>query len=88
MLLRGLAMNAKACIMRDMQTNLLNEIEYFMSETGMSEATFCRMVDNGRLFERLRTVGKRGRPGRVWPETEAEIRAFMIAFRMRQKGVA
>ena len=74
--------------MPPMRTNLLSDIEQFLAETGMSEATFCRMVDNGRLFERLRSVGKRGRPGRVWPETEAEIRAFMIAFRMRQKEVA
>lgn len=71
-----------------MRTNLLSDIEAFLAETSMSEATFCRMVDNGRLFERLRAVGKRGRPGRVWPETEAEIRAFMIAYKMRQREVA
>jgi len=77
--------NAKACIMGVMMSSLLNDIEEFLAETGMSEANFCRAVDNGRLFERLRSVGKRGRAGRVWPETETEIRAYMIAHRMRAK---
>lgn len=69
-----------------MSGSLLNEIEHFLSETGMSEAQFQRAVGNGRLFERLRTIGKRGRPGRVWPETEAQVRAFMIAERQRKSA--
>lgn len=32
---------------------------------------------NGRLVERLRAGRSNGRPARVWPETEIEIRAFM-----------
>jgi len=70
------------------QTNLLKDIEAFLAETGMSEPNFCRSVGNGRLFERLRGVGVRGKSGRVWPETEAEIRAFMIAHRRMEKASA
>ena len=64
-------------------TTLLSEIETFLAETGMSEAQFCRAVGNGRLFDRLRSVGKRGKPGRLWPETEAQVRAVMIAERRK-----
>jgi hypothetical protein len=64
-----------------MTTTLLTEIEDFLRETGMSEAQFCRAIGNGRLFERLRATGKRGKPGRLWPETEAQVRGFMIAER-------
>lgn len=64
-----------------MTNTLLSEIEAFLHETGMSEAQFCRAVGNGRLFERLRQIGKRGKPGRLWPETEAQVRGFMIAER-------
>lgn len=64
-----------------MNSTLLAEIERFLAETGMSEAQFCRAVGNGRLFERLRATGKRGKPGRLWPETEAQVRAVMIAER-------
>jgi hypothetical protein len=67
-----------------MTSNLLSEIEAFLRETGMSEAQFCRAVGNGRLFERLRAVGKRGKPGRVWPETEAQVRGFMISERRKK----
>lgn len=66
-----------------MNSTLLSEIEAFLRETGMSEAQFCRAVGNGRLFERLRAVGKRGKPGRVWPETEAQVRGFMISERRK-----
>lgn len=71
-----------------MSTPLLTEIEAFLAETGMSEAQFCRAVGNGRLFERLRIVGKRGKAGRVWPETEAQVRGFMIAERQRRRVAA
>jgi len=55
-----------------MSTKLLQEIEAFMAETGIGAFRFgLRAVGNGRLVERLRSGG------RVWPETEMEIRAFM-----------
>lgn len=62
-------------------TKLLAEIDAFLTEFGMSDFRFgllaCR---NGRLVERLR----QGR--RVWPETEAQIRAFMIERRRANKA--
>jgi hypothetical protein len=71
-----------------MDGTLISEIDKFLAETGMSEAAFCRAVGNGRLFERLRRIGKRGKPGRLWPENEMEIRAFMISHRAKRKEVA
>lgn len=70
-----------------MQT-LLTDIETFLAETGMSEASFCRAVGNGRLFERLRSIGKRGKAGRLWPENEMAVRAFMMAERAKRRDVA
>lgn len=67
---------------------LLSDIEEFLNETGMTEAQFCRAVGNGRLFDRLRRIGKRGKPGRLWPETEAEVRGFMIAERAKRRQAA
>ncbi len=59
-----------------MRTKLLQDIDAFLAETGIGEYMFgLRAVKNGRLVERLRA----GR--RIWPETEAEVRGFMIAQR-------
>jgi hypothetical protein len=68
-----------------MSGSLLSDIDAFLAETGMSEASFQRAVGNGRLFERLRSVGKRGKPGRVWPENEMAIRAFMMSERKKRR---
>lgn len=69
-------------------STLLSDIEQFLRETGMTEASFCRATGNGRLFQRLRSVGKRGKPGRLWPETEMQIRAFMMAERQKRAVAA
>lgn len=59
-----------------MTTHLLSEIDAFLAETGMSDYRFgIRAASNGRLLERLRERG------RVWPETEMKIRAFMLSAR-------
>lgn len=71
-----------------MHGDLISEIDKFLAETGMSEAAFCRAVGNGRLFERLRNIGKRGKPGRLWPENEMTIRAYMLAERSKRREVA
>jgi len=34
-------------------------------------------ANNGRLLERLRATRSNGKPTRVWPETEQQIRRFM-----------
>lgn len=68
-----------------MSTNLLPDIEKFLRETGMGEYRFGLLAaKNGRLLERLRAPRSNGRPARVWPETEVEIRAFMRAERTRR----
>lgn len=74
--------------MRCMNSTLLSDIEQFLADTGMSERAFSRAVGNGALFQRLRTTGKRGMPGRLWPETEAKVREFMQAERERRREVA
>jgi len=57
---------------------LLADINEFLKLTGIGDYQFgIRAVRNGRLMERLRS-GKR-----VWPETEAQIRGFMVAERAR-----
>lgn len=56
-------------------TTLLGEIEAFISRTGMGESYFGRLAaGNTELVARLR------RSGRVWPETEDRVRAFMKGF--------
>lgn len=55
-----------------MSKKFLDEIETFLSETGTGVFRFgIKATRNGRLVERLRAGG------RVWPETENEVRAFM-----------
>lgn len=50
-----------------------------MREAGLGPHRFGILaIKNGRLVERLRD----GR--RVWPETEAQVRAFMISERRRR----
>ncbi len=61
-----------------MYAKLLSDIDEFLELTGMTEYRFGILAArNGRLLERLR-AGKR-----MWPETEALIRGFMIAERRR-----
>lgn len=67
-----------------MNEKLLSDIEDFLSETGMKEYRFGFLAaKNGRLVERLRAgTTPQGKPVRVWPDTERQIRAF-IATRRR-----
>jgi hypothetical protein len=61
---------------------LLAEIEAFMSEADMSASYFGkRSAGNSELVARLRSGG------RVWPETEAKVRSFILMRRelSRQK---
>lgn len=42
-------------------------------------------VKNGRLVDRLRIgVTPGGKPLRIWPETEMQVRAFMMSERQRR----
>jgi len=70
-----------ACNDAYMSKNLLDEITELLNETGMPEYRFgWKAVHNGRLIERVRS----GR--RLWPETEARVRAFIAEERRRIDG--
>lgn len=73
-----------------MHNTLLNDIEAFLAETGITDATFGRAIRNGKLLERLRNGATpiKGKPVRVWPETEVQIRAFMMAERQKRAVAA
>ncbi len=69
---------------------LLSDIDTFLKETGMGEYRFGLLAaSNGRLVERLRagSTPVKGKPTRVWPETEMQIRVFMQTERAK-RGVA
>lgn len=81
---RALEPYAIACDALGMTTQLLTEIDQFLSETGLSEGRFGLLaVRNGRLVERLR----KGDP--ILNSTEARVREFLAearrsGFRKRQ----
>jgi hypothetical protein len=57
-----------------MKNDLLSEIDRFLASENIGEHRFGILAaSNGRLVERLRAGG------RVWPETEDQIRAFIAA---------
>ncbi len=70
-----------------MADTLLSEIEDFLNETGMTEYRLgFDAVKNGRLVERLRSgETPKGKPVRIWPDTETHVRAFMLSERQRRK---
>lgn len=71
-------MNAKACNMVGVMSALIQEIDAFLAETGLSEhRAGIILASNGRLIPRLRDGG------RVWPETEQVVREAMA--REREK---
>ncbi|MEY1555301.1 hypothetical protein AB3Y40_06665 [Yoonia sp. R2331] len=54
------------------QTTLIDAVETFLAESGMGETYFGKLAArNSELVKRLRSGG------RVWPETEAEVRDFI-----------
>jgi len=59
-----------------MKTDLLSEIDKFLASEGIGEHRFRILAaSNGRLVERLRSGG------RIWPETEQQVRAFISSRR-------
>jgi hypothetical protein len=52
--------------------SLLTDINTFVERTGMAESAFGRSAVNDWKFIRSLREGRR-----VWPETEAKVRAFM-----------
>jgi hypothetical protein len=63
--------------------HLLKEIEAFLAEQPMGESYFGKVaVRNSELVPRLRTGG------RVWPETEMAVRAFILSKRASRRETA
>jgi hypothetical protein len=59
-----------------MSKALLSEIDAFLADKPFGDYAFgLKAVNNGRLVQRLRE------DGRVWPEQEERIRAFMRDYR-------
>lgn len=58
-----------------MSTSLLQFIDEYLAETGLSGHRFSKLAAHSMLYERL----KKG--GRVWPETEVKIRAYIMSQR-------
>jgi hypothetical protein len=64
-----------------MNVQLISEIDAFLAESRIGEHRFGILAaSNGRLVERLRSGG------RVWPETEERVRAFIA--KRREAGTA
>jgi hypothetical protein len=77
--------------MPPMSSNLLDEIEAFLRDTQMPAYTFGMLAaKNGRLVERLRAgrTPKTGKPSRIWPETEMQVRAFIMSERQTKARAA
>lgn len=70
------------------QHPILREISAFISTHEMAESTFGReATGDWKLIRELRGEG-RSRPRRLWPETEAKIRHFMLTYRPSKEGAA
>lgn len=66
-------LHAKACEIVRMTQPIIEEVEKFLTETGLSEHRVgFLLAKNGKLVERLRA----GR--RIWPETEKMIREGLV----------
>lgn len=71
-----------------MQKDILSEIEAFLAAHQMAGSTFGReALGDWRLIDELRGK-RRSRPRRLWPETEAKIRQFMVTYRPPQGAAA
>lgn len=66
-----------------MQLSLLTDIEAFLDAHGLSPTAFGVLALNDRHFVKQLRRGRR-----VWPETEARVRNFMVTFKPAQKAAA
>lgn len=64
-------------------STLLSDIEAFMGAHNMGAATFGDLVMRDRHLVRQLRNGRR-----LWPETEAKVRAFMAEYRPASQGAA
>lgn len=62
------------------RTDILSDIEEFLSETNMGASYFGKAsMGSSELVKRLR------KGGRMWPENEAKVRAFMELRRSHER---
>ena len=61
--------------MANHHTDLIDEISAFLKLTDLSETTFGRLALKDPHFVRDVRNGRR-----LWPETEAKVRSFMIEY--------
>lgn len=61
--------------------NLLDDIQAFIDTHGLSESQFGVLARNDKNLIPDMKGERRERPRRLWPETEAEVRAFMATYR-------
>lgn len=59
---------------------LLADIEHFCEEFGIPESSFGRKAVNDWKFVGELRCGRGGKPRRIWPETEAQVRKFMVTY--------
>jgi hypothetical protein len=70
-----------------MQPDLLNDIEAFLETHDMSPTMFGELALNDRHFVKQVRGEYRSRPKRrVWPETEAKVRTFMVTYRPQEEA--
>lgn len=62
-----------------MTTDFAAEVEAFLDETGIAPTIFGRDALGDPNFVKDLKNGRR-----LWPETEAKVREFMIAYRKRR----
>jgi hypothetical protein len=60
---------------------LLNDIELFMETHGLSATKFGQDALGDRHFVKQLRKGRR-----VWPETEAKVRQFMVTYKPQQEA--
>jgi hypothetical protein len=64
-------------------TSLLTDIELFMSAHGLSATKFGQDALGDRHFVKQLRKGRR-----VWPETDAKVRQFMVTYKPPQQQEA
>lgn len=66
-----------------MASSLLHDIETFLLSTEIAESAFGRGAVNDWKFVRDLRSGRR-----IWPETEAKVRRFMLTYTPEQQAEA
>jgi hypothetical protein len=69
-----------------MQPDLLSDIEAFLETHGMSPTMFGELALGDRHFVKQLRGGEAKPPRRVWPETAAKVRTFMVTYKPEQEA--